>query len=167
MATVTPPTHGPTQGAKSYDAPTKFLPHSEGLIGGNYDLSNIGDKIADVAVQDYPTPKAWWVFFLIGFTLLQGMVVAIAYLLYLGVGIWGLNQPVAWGFAIVNFVWWIGIATPHADLGDSAALAPEVADEPEPLRRGDDDLCRHVRGPLSAAAHWAGRGSSTGSSRCR
>jgi molybdopterin-containing oxidoreductase family membrane subunit len=34
---------------------------------------------------------------------------AIAYLLVKGVGIWGINIPVAWGFAIVNFVWWIGI----------------------------------------------------------
>jgi molybdopterin-containing oxidoreductase family membrane subunit len=34
---------------------------------------------------------------------------AIAYLLVKGVGIWGINVPVGWGFAIVNFVWWIGI----------------------------------------------------------
>ena len=27
----------------------------------------------------------------------------------LGVGIWGINIPVAWGFAITNYVWWIAI----------------------------------------------------------
>ena len=37
-----------------------------------------------------------------------------------GVGIWGINMPVAWGFAIVNFVWWIGIG--HAGTFISAIL---------------------------------------------
>ena len=38
-----------------------------------------------------------------------------------GVGIWGLNIPVGWGFAIINFVWWIGIG--HAGTLISAILA--------------------------------------------
>ena len=37
-----------------------------------------------------------------------------------GVGVWGVNIPVAWGFAIVNFVWWIGIG--HAGTLISAIL---------------------------------------------
>jgi Ni/Fe-hydrogenase subunit HybB-like protein len=37
-----------------------------------------------------------------------------------GVGIWGINIPVGWGFAIVNFVWWIGIG--HAGTLISAIL---------------------------------------------
>ena len=45
---------------------------------------------------------------------------AVAYLLYIGVGIWGINIPIAWGFAIVNFVWWIGIG--HAGTLISAFL---------------------------------------------
>ena len=45
---------------------------------------------------------------------------AIAYLLVYGVGIWGINIPVGWGFAIVNFVWWIGIG--HAGTLISAIL---------------------------------------------
>src|SRR5204862_1972581 len=45
---------------------------------------------------------------------------AIAYLLVEGIGIWGVNIPVAWGFAIVNFVWWIGIG--HAGTLISAIL---------------------------------------------
>lgn len=35
-------------------------------------------------------------------------------------GIWGINIPVGWGFAIVNFVWWIGIG--HAGTLISAIL---------------------------------------------
>ena len=45
---------------------------------------------------------------------------AVTYLLFKGVGIWGINMPVAWGFAIVNFVWWIGIG--HAGTFISAIL---------------------------------------------
>jgi len=45
---------------------------------------------------------------------------AIAYLLIAGIGIWGINIPVGWGFAIINFVWWIGIG--HAGTLISAIL---------------------------------------------
>ena len=39
---------------------------------------------------------------------------------YSGVGIWGINIPIGWGFAIINFVWWIGIG--HAGTLISAIL---------------------------------------------
>ena len=52
---------------------------------------------------------------------LSGMLqIAVGYLLVQGVGIWGINIPVAWGFAIINFVWWIGIG--HAGTLISAIL---------------------------------------------
>ena len=44
----------------------------------------------------------------------------IIYLIITGVGVWGLNNPVAWGWAIVNFVWWVGIG--HAGTLISAIL---------------------------------------------
>jgi len=48
------------------------------------------------------------------------LFMAVTWLLVKGVGIWGINIPVAWGFAIVNFVWWIGIG--HAGTFISAIL---------------------------------------------
>jgi molybdopterin-containing oxidoreductase family membrane subunit len=45
----------------------------------------------------------------------------LGYLFLKGVGIWGINIPVGWGFAIINFVWWIGIG--HAGTLISAILA--------------------------------------------
>jgi Ni/Fe-hydrogenase subunit HybB-like protein len=56
----------------------------------------------------------------IGFVLTMMFLVAITYLFTKGVGIWGINVPVMWGFAIVNFVWWIGIG--HAGTLISAIL---------------------------------------------
>jgi Ni/Fe-hydrogenase subunit HybB-like protein len=48
------------------------------------------------------------------------LTAAVSYLFLRGVGIWGVNVPIAWGFAIVNFVWWIGIG--HAGTFISAML---------------------------------------------
>ena len=48
------------------------------------------------------------------------MLVAVANLLFTGIGIWGINIPVGWGFDIINFVWWIGIG--HAGTLISAIL---------------------------------------------
>lgn len=48
------------------------------------------------------------------------LLYSIAYLLAVGVGIWGINIPVGWGFDIINFVWWIGIG--HAGTLISAVL---------------------------------------------
>jgi molybdopterin-containing oxidoreductase family membrane subunit len=56
----------------------------------------------------------------VSFLIVNVLFVSIAYLLARGVGIWGINIPVAWGFAIVNFVWWIGIG--HAGTLISAIL---------------------------------------------
>jgi len=55
-----------------------------------------------------------------GFLLLQGLLFGICWTLAFGVGTWGINIPVAWGFAIINFVWWIGIG--HAGTLISAIL---------------------------------------------
>jgi Ni/Fe-hydrogenase subunit HybB-like protein len=93
--------------------------HPEELLGANHDIVTLGDKIADVVIAR-PQPKAWWFTFLVGFALLQGLVVGIGWLFFWGTGVWGLNQPVAWGLAIVNFVWWIGIG--HAGTLISAIL---------------------------------------------
>src|SRR5439155_516611 len=61
-----------------------------------------------------------WLGFSISFSLLMLLLYAVGYLLIRGVGIWGINIPVGWGFAIVNFVWWIGIG--HAGTLISAIL---------------------------------------------
>ena len=63
----------------------------------------------------------WWVVALgFSFSLLAVFGLALTWLLAKGVGIWGINMPVAWGFAIINFVWWIGIG--HAGTLISAIL---------------------------------------------
>lgn len=52
------------------------------------------------------------------FTML--LVVCLSWTVYKGIGVWGTNMPAAWAFAIINFVWWIGIG--HAGTFISAIL---------------------------------------------
>jgi Ni/Fe-hydrogenase subunit HybB-like protein len=66
------------------------------------------------------TSKGWLFGFAISFCLLMLLLITLTYLLVKGVGIWGINIPIGWGFAIVNFVWWIGIG--HAGTLISAIL---------------------------------------------
>ena len=65
-------------------------------------------------------PSWWLIAFCVavsGVLLLKSMI---AYLIWEGIGIWGLNNPVGWGYAIVNFVFWVGIG--HAGTLISAIL---------------------------------------------
>tara|TARA_B100000427_G_scaffold329551_1_gene346276 strand:- start:5714 stop:7114 length:1401 start_codon:yes stop_codon:yes gene_type:complete len=65
-------------------------------------------------------PSWWLITFCVaisGVLLLKSML---AYLIWEGIGIWGLNNPVGWGYAIVNFVFWVGIG--HAGTLISAIL---------------------------------------------
>ncbi len=89
------------------------------IIGPGQTFGTITDRIAGIVLTKH-TPVFWIlvVFFAAG---LSGMLqTAIGYLLVKGVGIWGITIPIGWGFAIVNFVWWIGIG--HAGTLISAIL---------------------------------------------
>ena len=66
------------------------------------------------------TPMGWFLAFGARCLGLGIMGIAIAYLVWNGPGVWGLNNPVFWGWAIVNFVFWVGIG--HAGTLISAVL---------------------------------------------
>jgi Ni/Fe-hydrogenase subunit HybB-like protein len=71
-------------------------------------------------VTENKAPRAWWIAFGIASSFLGIMTLAIAYLFWTGVGVWGNNAPVYWAWDITNFVWWIGIG--HAGTLISAVL---------------------------------------------
>ncbi|HEY3304176.1 MAG TPA: NrfD/PsrC family molybdoenzyme membrane anchor subunit [Candidatus Binatia bacterium] len=89
------------------------------VIEPGHTFASITDKISAI-VLTRPTPRFWVVGFAIAFALVMLLFYAIAALLTIGVGLFGINIPVAWGFDIVNFVWWIGIG--HAGTLISAIL---------------------------------------------
>jgi Ni/Fe-hydrogenase subunit HybB-like protein len=85
--------------------------------GQNYET--ITESVAQIPLSKR-TPLGWVGGFLIGFSLLMVLQMAIGWLLLRGIGIWGNNVPVGWAFDIINFVWWIGIG--HAGTLISAIL---------------------------------------------
>ncbi len=94
-------------------------PEDSRLLAPGHTFTTITEKITSVVLTRH-TPLVWFIGFGIAFGLVMLFLMAVAYLFARGVGIWGLNIPVGWGFAIINFVWWIGIG--HAGTLISAIL---------------------------------------------
>lgn len=89
------------------------------IIGQGHTYASVTDKISNI-VLDPKNKRGWLIGMGVAFLLLQLLLLAVVWLLAKGVGIWGIRIPIAWGFAIVNFVWWIGIG--HAGTLISAIL---------------------------------------------
>ncbi|HJT01939.1 MAG TPA: NrfD/PsrC family molybdoenzyme membrane anchor subunit [Terriglobales bacterium] len=89
------------------------------VMAPGHTFATITDKISSI-VLTRPVSLGWLMG--VGLVALWTFILlfAVSYLFYQGVGIWGVNVPVAWGFAIVNFVWWVGIG--HAGTLISAIL---------------------------------------------
>jgi molybdopterin-containing oxidoreductase family membrane subunit len=89
------------------------------MMGGSHTYESITDSIAGI-VLERPQPFLWWPLFLMSMGLMGLLGLSTALLFWEGLGLWGINNPVGWGFAIVNLVWWIGIG--HAGTLISAIL---------------------------------------------
>jgi molybdopterin-containing oxidoreductase family membrane subunit len=89
------------------------------VLGLGQTFKSVTEKISGIVLTP-STPLGWFAIFGVGGALATVLLTAITWLFLAGVGIWGITQPVAWGFAIINFVWWIGIG--HAGTLISAIL---------------------------------------------
>jgi molybdopterin-containing oxidoreductase family membrane subunit len=89
------------------------------LIAPGHTFGSLTDQISQIVLQR-KTPRGWWLGFAAGFALLQLLILTVVYLLFVGIGVWGVTIPIGWGFDIINFVWWIGIG--HAGTLISAIL---------------------------------------------
>src|SRR2546422_10474273 len=89
------------------------------VVGTELTFGSVTDKISAIVLKR-KTPIGWFIGFAISFALFQLMLLTITKLLFVGIGEWGVNVPVAWGMDILNFVWWIGIG--HAGTLISAIL---------------------------------------------
>jgi Ni/Fe-hydrogenase subunit HybB-like protein len=93
--------------------------HLEPVLAPGHTYASVTEKISSV-VLTRPLGLGWLAGFMLAFSLVMVLFGALSWLIIKGVGIWGINVPIGWGFAIVNFVWWIGIG--HAGTLISAIL---------------------------------------------
>jgi molybdopterin-containing oxidoreductase family membrane subunit len=96
---------------------TAVLDHP--VIAPGHDFESVTETVAQIPLSKR-TPFGWVFGFVIGFSLLSMLQIALGWLFFTGIGIWGNNVPVGWAFDIINFVWWIGIG--HAGTLISAIL---------------------------------------------
>jgi molybdopterin-containing oxidoreductase family membrane subunit len=89
------------------------------VLEPGHSIASVSDKISSIVLRQRRRP-GWFLGFAISFLLLMMFFYAVTWLMIYGVGIWGVNIPIGWGFAITNFVWWIGIG--HAGTLISAIL---------------------------------------------
>jgi Ni/Fe-hydrogenase subunit HybB-like protein len=89
------------------------------VLEPGHDFDTVTSKITRVILRP-GIQTGWAIGFVVAFAVMMLFFLSITYLVTKGTGIWGVNIPVGWGFAIVNFVWWIGIG--HAGTLISAIL---------------------------------------------
>jgi molybdopterin-containing oxidoreductase family membrane subunit len=99
----------------TFNSPTQRAP----LVTGSADFASVTENVSRIAEQ-YRPPRSWYIAFAASVTLLGILGLAVVYLIVTGVGVWGNNSPVFWGWPIVNFVFWVGIG--HAGTLISAIL---------------------------------------------
>jgi Ni/Fe-hydrogenase subunit HybB-like protein len=89
------------------------------MVAPGHNFSTVTDKIAAIPIE-IGWPRFWLIGFTITFSVFMMLLGTIVWLVGKGIGVWGVNVPVGWGFDIINFVWWIGIG--HAGTLISAIL---------------------------------------------
>ena len=99
-------------------AATEAIGSEELLVTGGHTFSTLTDKVSGIV--ETQTPPKWYLLFAMALSGLMVLLGAIGWLVWEGTGVWGLNNPVGWGWAIVNFVFWVGIG--HAGTLISAIL---------------------------------------------
>jgi Ni/Fe-hydrogenase subunit HybB-like protein len=89
------------------------------VLAPGHSFRSVTEKISRIVLTSH-TPLGWFGGIMLASSVATLVMIAVTWLFLKGVGIWGITQPVAWGFAIINFVWWIGIG--HAGTLISAIL---------------------------------------------
>jgi molybdopterin-containing oxidoreductase family membrane subunit len=88
------------------------------LLHGEVTPASLDQQV--LQFPDRRPPVAWFVALAVTLTALAIGAVSVGWTLWYGIGTWGNNRPVAWGFGIINFVFWVGIG--HAGTLISAIL---------------------------------------------
>jgi Ni/Fe-hydrogenase subunit HybB-like protein len=111
------PVHEVRPTTQEMKIPARFIPSP--TVEPGHTFASVTDHISSIVLRKR-MPLLWTITFAVSAMLVMVLTGTIGWLLLKGVGIWGINHPVGWGFDILNFVWWIGIG--HAGTLISAIL---------------------------------------------
>src|SRR5207244_6189280 len=111
------PVHQVRPTTQEMKIPARFIPSP--TVEPGHTFASVTDHISSIVLRK-KMPLLWSIVFAVSTMLVMVLVGTIGKLIFVGVGIWGINHPVGWGFDILNLVWWIGIG--HAGTLISAIL---------------------------------------------
>src|ERR1039457_7402648 len=80
----------------------------DAVTAPGHNFKSVTQKIPGIVLTSN-TPMGWFGGLVVAGGVATFLVIAVTWLFLKGIGIWGVTIPGAWGFAIINFVWWIGI----------------------------------------------------------
>src|SRR5213595_3205510 len=123
------------------------------VIEPGYTFGTVTDKISSI-VLTRPTSNGWFVGFGIAFLVTMGLLYAVGYLFVRGVGIWGVNIPVGWGFHCQFCLVDRNRARRNADFRDSSFIAAVLAEFHQSIRRSYDAVCCGLRRYVPGAPSW-------------
>src|ERR1051326_4022131 len=86
------------------------LPDDAPVVAPDVTLGSLSEEVSSRPLSDR-APRWWWVGFGISFALFVVLIVQMTWLFVNGIGVWGVDIPVAWGLAIAEYVWWIALAS--------------------------------------------------------
>ncbi|HKD77551.1 MAG TPA: NrfD/PsrC family molybdoenzyme membrane anchor subunit, partial [Ktedonobacterales bacterium] len=86
------------------------MPAGAPVVASDVTLTSLSEGVSSRVLMRR-APLWWWVGFTIASLLLTVLVIQMAWLFVNGIGVWGVNIPVAWGFALAEYVWWIALAS--------------------------------------------------------
>jgi molybdopterin-containing oxidoreductase family membrane subunit len=89
--------------------PSEFLPEAP-VVAPDVTLTSLSEEVSGRVLMDR-APLWWWIGFAVSSALLLVLIIQMGWLFIGGIGVWGVNIPVAWGLAIAEYVWWIALAS--------------------------------------------------------
>ncbi len=89
--------------------PSEFLPDAP-VVAPDLTLTSLSEQVSSRVLMDR-APLWWWIGLAISLALFTVLIIQMGWLFIGGIGVWGVNIPVAWGLAIAEYVWWIALAS--------------------------------------------------------
>ncbi len=89
--------------------PSELLPDAP-VVAPDVTLTSLSEQVSSRVLMDR-APLWWWIGFAISSALFTVLIIQMGWLFIGGIGVWGVNIPVAWGLAIAEYVWWIALAS--------------------------------------------------------